>query len=420
MGTTRAPGDKSISHRALLVAALARGRSVVRGLNCGRDVLATAGAIRRLGVGCAVDTDAATAVVDSGGGGSLGEPADVIDAGNSGTTLRTALGLCATVPGASALTGDATLRRRPMGRVVLPLRAMGATIDGRAGGDLAPLWVRGGALRGIEWRTPVASAQVKTALLLAGLRADGTTRVVEPGPSRDHTERMLASAGVVLDRDGRSVAVAGGQEVRAGDRGVPGDPSSAAFLLAAATLVEGSEVVIGAVGVNPTRTGALEVLRTMGADIAVGDEAEEGGEPVATVTARAARLRGVEVGGEIVPRLIDEIPILAVVATQARGTTRFTDAGELRVKESDRIEALVTGLRRLGARVEARADGLEVTGPSSLHGGVVDARGDHRIALAFAVAGLATGIDLRIKGWRSVETSFPRWDETVAALRPRT
>jgi 3-phosphoshikimate 1-carboxyvinyltransferase len=297
---------------------------------------------------------------------------------------------------------------------------MGATIDGRAGGELAPLWVRGGALRGIEWRPAVASAQVKTALLIAGLRADGTTRVVEPGRSRDHTERMLAWAGVALERDGHSVAVAGGQEVRAGDRGVPGDPSSAAFLLAAATLVEGSEVVIEAVGVNPTRTGALEVLRAMGADIAIGDEVDEGGEPVATVSARAARLRGVEVGGEIVPRLIDEIPVLAVVATQARGTTRFGDAGELRVKESDRIDALVTGLRRLGARVEALPDGLEVTGPSSLHGGVVDARGDHRVALAFAVAGLATGIDLRIKGWRSVGTSFPGWDETVAALRPRT
>jgi 3-phosphoshikimate 1-carboxyvinyltransferase len=420
VGTARVPGDKSISHRALLLAAVARGASVVRGINRGRDVLATARAIGRLGARATMDPDAATAVVESPGWDELVEPPTVIDAGNSGTTLRTVLGLCATIDGGAALTGDATLRRRPMGRVVEPLRAMGATVDGRRGGHRAPLWVRGGPLRAIEWRSPVASAQVKTALLLAGLRAEGRTRVVEPRPSRDHTERMLAAAGVVVDRDGSSVAVAGGQEPSACDRAVPGDPSSAAFLLAAASLVPGSDVAIEAVGVNPTRTGAIEVLREMGADIALEDEDEAGGEPVATLRARASRLVGVEVGAEVVPRLIDEIPVLAVVATQAHGRTRFTGASELRVKESDRIDTVVTGLRRLGARAEARADGLEVSGPTRLHGGVVDARGDHRIALAFAVAALAAGVEVRIRGWGSVGTSFPGWDEVVAALRARS
>ncbi|CAN5519069.1 3-phosphoshikimate 1-carboxyvinyltransferase [soil metagenome] len=416
-GGVTMPGDKSISHRAVVLAGLARGRSVLRGVNLGRDVLATCRVTSQLGVRCAVDLSNRRVDVQGYGWDGLREPDDVLDAGNSGTTLRTVLALCAASPWGAVLTGDATLRARPMMRVTVPLRAMGATIDGRCDGDRPPLWVRGAALDGIEWRSEIASAQVKTAVLLAGLRADGPTSWTEPALSRDHTERMLTASGVPVRRSGLTVTVSGGGEPEARDRRVPGDVSAATFLLVAASLIPGSELSVHDVGLNPTRTGALTVLRRMGADLSTELAGEDAGEPYGTVTARHAELRATEIGGEEVATLIDEVPALAVAATQAAGTTVITGAEELRVKESNRIDAMTEGLRRLGADVEARPDGLVVVGPTPLGPGAIDARGDHRIALALAVAGLVSGRRVDIRGWSCVDTSFPHWHEVVAAAQ---
>jgi 3-phosphoshikimate 1-carboxyvinyltransferase len=417
VGTLRVPGDKSISHRALILATLARGRSEVTEVNLGRDVRATARALTRLGGDLRVDAANARVEVEGIGWDGLHEPDAVLDAGNSGTTLRSLLGVCAAVPGGFVLTGDRTLRRRPMDRVVAPLRAMGATIDGRAGGRLPPLWVRGEKLAAIDWHTTVASAQVKTALLLAGLRAQGRTSVTEPARSRDHTERMMSAAGISLERSGTTVAVVGGQELRAVHHRIPGDVSAAAFLAVAATLVPGSDLEIAEVGLNPTRTGAFDALVAMGANLVPVLERELSGEPVGRVRVRAAPLAATAIEGPAVPTLIDEIPVLAVAATQARGATVFRDAAELRVKESDRIDCLARGLRVLGADVEPLPDGLVVRGPTPLRGGTVESRGDHRIALAFAVAGLVAADPVDIRGWECVATSFPTWDEVLAEAR---
>ncbi|HEY8552790.1 MAG TPA: 3-phosphoshikimate 1-carboxyvinyltransferase, partial [Thermaerobacter sp.] len=391
-GTVRVPGDKSISHRAAMLAAAAGGRVTLEGYAPGRDAASTLACLAALGVDVA-RPGADRVVIEGPGIGGWRAPAGPLDAGNSGTTMRLLLGLLATRPFPTTLTGDASLCRRPMGRVVEPLRRMGARIEGRDGGQRAPLRVQGGALRGIHHDSPVASAQVKSALLLAGLFAEGRTSVREPALSRDHTERMLPLFGVPVQRDGLTVAVEGGRPLRAPAKVVvPGDPSAAAFYLAAAVLCPGGRVVVPGVGVNPTRIGFLEVLEAMGARVRmrIRDEAASPagdgptgsiGEPVADLIAEASDLRAVAVGGDLIPRLIDEIPILAVLATQARGTTRIRDAAELRVKETDRLRALAEELRRLGARVDEHPDGLDVHGPTRLRGAVCDARGDHRMAM---------------------------------------
>ena len=417
-GSLRVPGDKSISHRALIIAALAQGRSTIANINTGADVRATAAALRALGATCEIDAGdpvrgkgaerISRAVVEGSSPGGLREPRGVIDVGNSGTTIRTLLGVCASVPGLTVMTGDDSIRRRPMLRVVVPLRQMGAVIDGRAHGELAPLAVRGGGLVGCDHELSVASAQVKTALLFAGLSAEGTTAVTEPGPSRDHTERMLAAAGADIAVAGRTVEVKGGAALAAGDRDVPGDISSAMFLIAAALLVPDSHLVLENVGLNPTRTAALDVLRDMGANLEV---TETGGtdEPVGTISVRHSELHGTTVGGDIVPALIDEIPILATLATQAEGRTEITGARELRVKESDRIAALSSGLTSLGARIEERPDGMVIEGPARLLGGEVESHHDHRIAMSFGVAGLVAESNVKVKGWSCVDTSFPEF-----------
>lgn len=399
-GTLQVPGDKSISHRAAMLAAAAGGRIVLESYAPGRDAASTLACLAALGV-TVQRPDPGRVVIDGPGIAGWRAPAAPLDAGNSGTTMRLLLGLLATRPFRSTLTGDASLRRRPMGRVVEPLRRMGARIDGQDGGRLAPLHVQGGDLQGIHHDSPVASAQVKSAVLLAGLFAAGRTSVREPALSRDHTERMLPLFGVPVERDGLTVAVEGGRPLRAPARLViPGDPSAAAFYLAAAILCPDSRIVLPGVGVNPTRTGFLEVLEDMGARVGMARQAGDGsagdgapaGEPVADLTAETSALRAVTIGGDLIPRLIDEIPILAVLATQARGTTRIRDAAELRVKETDRLRALAEELRRLGARVDEHPDGLDVHGPTPLRGAVCSARGDHRMAMALAVAGLvATG-----------------------------
>jgi 3-phosphoshikimate 1-carboxyvinyltransferase len=403
------PGDKSISHRALLLSAFAAGDSAVLNMNRGADVGATVSFIRSLGAQCDVSEDKGLAKVKSSGRTNFTEPPDVIDCGNSGTTMRCALGVCAGIHGLSSLTGDDTLRRRPMLRVVAPLRQMGATIEGRRHGELAPLTIRGGALEGVDLDIDVASAQVKTALLLAGLAAEGTTSVREPAASRDHTERMLSSAGVTLQRSERTVGLEGGQDVEPRRWEVPGDISSAMFLIVAAVLVPGSDLTVEGVGLNPTRAGALEALRAMGADLEISPMGQSGGEPFGNVRVRSSDLRGITLGPEGIPSLIDELPVLAVAAARAEGETVIRGAGELRTKESDRIESIVSGLVALGASAEATRDGMVVSGPARLTGGSVSSHGDHRVALSFAVAGLVAAERVRVEGWSCVDTSFPEF-----------
>jgi 3-phosphoshikimate 1-carboxyvinyltransferase len=416
-GEVTVPGDKSISHRAVILGGLGRGRSRIQGVNLGEDVVASMRAMSMLGAAYTWRRNNPEVEVQGDGWGGLHEPDDVLDSGNSGTTLRALLGVCSAVPGATVLTGDATLRARPMLRVVSPLRRMGAVIDGRRGGDLAPLMVRGGPLRGIELKMDVASAQVKTAVLLAGLRAEGRTVLVQPAPSRDHTERMLAAGGAPIGLCGLTITVEGGQELAASDRRVPGDPSAAAFLLVAAAVVRGSELAVAGMGLNPTRTGFLGVLEDMGARLEIEPSSDESGEPVGTVSTRSSDLRGTTIEGLKVPAVIDEIPVLAVAATQAEGQTVIRDAAELRIKESDRISSMAQGLRSLGARIEELPDGLVIDGPTPLKGGEVDSRGDHRVAMAFAVAGLIAAEEVRIRGWDCVKTSFPEFVDTLGRAR---
>jgi 3-phosphoshikimate 1-carboxyvinyltransferase len=399
------PGDKSISHRAALVGAIASGVTRVEGFLRAEDCLATVRCLRALGVG--IEETPEHLLIH---GGLLREPDDVLDVGNSGTTIRLLAGILAGQPFHSILTGDASIRQRPMDRVAEPLRTMGARISGRGGGRLAPLSVEGGGLRGVSYVTPVASAQVKSAVLLAGLFAEGATAVTEPGLSRDHTERMLRAFGVPVTKDGLTVRVVGPASLRGTAVRVPGDISSAAYFLVAAALVPGSRVTVEDVGLNPTRTGVLDVLRMMGAEVEVGDLRDLAGEPLGTVTVRASRLHGTLIAGELIPRLIDELPVLAVAACFADGETLIRDAGELRVKESDRIAALTRQLGRLGATIDAHPDGLAIVGRGRLRGGRVASDGDHRIAMALAVAGLRADGPVTIDDPACIRTSFPEFE----------
>jgi 3-phosphoshikimate 1-carboxyvinyltransferase len=423
-GHVRVPGDKSISHRALLLGAIADGVSQVRGFLPAADCLTTLRAVRALGIKVEERSPAAL-VIHGRGLAGLQEPDDVIDCGRSGTTMRLLAGLLAGQPFLSVLTGGTQLRRRPMARIVEPLRAMGAIVLGRDGGRRPPLAVQGGGLRGLDYELPVASAQVKSALLLAALYADGPTTLHVPGPARDHTERMLVAMGGRLRSEKPGLPgepstewlhLIPGQSLQAVDVVVPGDLSSAAFFLVAAALVPGSDVVIERVGVNPTRTGLLDVLWAMGAGIALHNERVVAGEPIADLSVRCSELHGVQVGGGLVVRAIDEFPILAVAATQAHGETLVRDAAELRVKESDRIETTVQELRRLGAAIESRPDGFVVEGPSQLVGAVVDSHGDHRLAMALAVAGLVASGETVVQGAGCIADSFPGFEGLLARL----
>jgi 3-phosphoshikimate 1-carboxyvinyltransferase len=427
-GAVCVPGDKSISHRALILGAIADGVSRVENFLPAADCLATLGAVRALGV--EVEELSPTSLVVHGRGlHGLQEPDDVLDCVRSGTTMRLLAGLLAGQPFLSVLSGETQLRRRPMGRIAEPLRLLGATILGRDRGRLPPLAVQGGDLRGIDYILPVASAQVKSALLLAGLYAAGPTTLHVPGPARDHTERMLKAMGGEVGIEGVATGqpgiekLGGGkigiwpeQRLRAVDVQVPGDLSSAAFLMVAATLVPGSEIAIEGVGVNPTRTGLLDVLRAMGAEVALENERLESGEPLADLVVRASELRGVEVAGDTVVRLIDEFPVLAVAATKARGKTLVRDAAELRVKETDRIATTVAELRRFGAEIEARPDGFVVYGPTRLKGALVDSHGDHRLAMALAVAGLVAEGRTRIHNVACIADSFPGFELALTHL----
>jgi 3-phosphoshikimate 1-carboxyvinyltransferase len=425
-GVASVPGDKSISHRALMLSALAVGESVVEGLLEGEDVLATAAAMRAMGADVGRGADGVWRICGVGVGGLL-QPRTALDMGNSGTSTRLLMGLVASHPITATFTGDASLSRRPMNRVIEPLGLMGADITPSPGGRL-PLILRGLCPAvPIEYRLPVASAQVKSAILLAGLNTPGLTRVIEPVPTRDHSERMLRGFGAELtvDQDGdgaRIIAIRGEAELKPQHIVVPGDPSSAAFPIVAALLVPGSEVTIRNVGLNPTRAGLFGLLRSMGADLAFADERTVGGEPVADIVVRHSRLTGVEVPPEIAPSMIDEFPILFVAAALAKGRTVARGLDELRVKESDRIATMAEGLRAIGARVEELEDGLIIDGRDGepLAGGATIAtRLDHRIAMSFAVAGLVAKKPVAIDDMAPVATSFPRFVDLLTGLGAR-
>lgn len=412
-GTVTPPGDKSISHRALLLAALADGPSRIRHILPSADVHATAGALRALGV--ALPPLSPDFVVEGRGAGGLRTPAHPIDCANSGTTARLLAGVLAALPGVEArLEGDASLSRRPMRRVTTPLVEMGAQVwfEGAAGHDGLPLRLRGGALRPLTFDSPHASAQVKSALLLAGLVAGVEVVVTEPERSRDHTERMLAARGVRVQVEGRTVRLPAGQRLRACDTDVPADPSSAMFLAALAALATEGELCLEGVALNPTRTGGFDLLRRMGADVAVLAERDAGGEPVGTLRVRPGPLRAIDARGADIPRAIDELPMLACLAARAEGTTVIRDAQELRVKESDRIRAVVANLRAIGVEAEELPDGMAITGGAHPLAGTVVTHGDHRLAMAFGVLAALPGNAIAIDDPGCVAVSYPGfWGE---------
>jgi len=412
-GAARVPGDKSISHRALILGALASGTSQVRGFLPGGDTLATWRCIEALGV--TIERHSATDFTLHGRGlRGLQAPQAPLNCVHAGTAIRLLAGVLVGQPFASVLDGSAQLRRRPMERVTRPLRLMGAQIadtDGRA-----PLHIAGGRLSGITYEMPVASAQVKSCVLLAGLLAEDATTIIEPGPARDHTERMLRSMGAPVRQDGRCIEIAPGTELQPLDLTVPGDLSSAAFLLVAALLVGRETITIEGVGINPTRTGILDILARMGAHIERRNVREEAGEPVADLVVQPGALAGAEIGGDLIVRAIDEFPALMVAATQAEGETIVRDAAELRVKETDRIAVMSGELRKLGAEIEERPGGFRIVGPQRLRGAIVDGHDDHRVAMSLVLAGLCAEGETVVEDARCIEDSFPGFIETLQQL----
>lgn len=413
-GRINVPGDKSISHRALMLAGIAQGTSTIRGLALGKDVASTANCLEALGVEI-TKSAADTVRVRGAGERGLTRPAAALDSGNSGTTIRLLSGILAGQPFRSTITGDRYLCRRPMGRIIEPLQQMGAKIFSADNG-LPPLEIEGGTLQGITYHLPVASAQVKSCVLLAGLFARGKTTVVEKVPSRDHTERMLPVFGVEVAKEGLSASVEGGVRLSATDIDVPGDPSSAAFFAAAAAIVHGGRVRIDNLCLNPTRSAFFEILSGMGARIEKTNERTQAGEPVADLTVGQGELSGCTVDGSILPSLIDEVPVLAVLATQAAGLTAIRDAAELRVKETDRIRAVSENLSRMGAKVREFPDGLEIEGPTKLHAAKIETFGDHRIAMAFSVAALVANGETVIGDAACADISFPNFYHTLRQL----
>lgn len=417
-GQITIPGDKSISHRSLMLGAIATGETIVQGLLLGEDPRSTAGCFRSMGVEIS-ELNSERIVIKGIGLGNLQEPADILDAGNSGTTIRLMLGLLAgSVDRFFVVTGDSSLRSRPMSRVVKPLEQMGASILGRKGNTLAPLAVRGQSLKPIHYHSPVASAQVKSCILLAGLLTEGKTTVTEPALSRDHSERMLRAFGanVEVDAETNRVSIEGYPTLTGQTVIVPGDISSAAFWLVAGSIVPDSELIIENVGINPTRTGILEVLQDMGADIALENERVVTGEPVADLRVKSAKLKATTIAGDIIPRLVDEIPILAVAAVFAEGTTIIKDAAELRVKESDRLAVMSDQLNRMGAKVTELPDGLEITGGTGLQGGELDSFTDHRIAMSLAIAALNAKNPTTIHRAEAAGISYPDFFITLKSI----
>lgn len=399
------PGDKSISHRSIMLGAIANGVTTVHGFLRGEDNMSTMHAFRAMGV--EINDDGETVRITGRGLHGLKEPGDVLDCGNSGTTIRLITGLLSGQSFFSVVTGDQYLRKRPMKRVVEPLTRMGARIAGRSGGTLAPLAISGGPLQGIDYQSPVSSAQIKSSIMLAGLYATGETTVTEPSLSRDHSERMFRLFGASVTSSASGVTVRGGVELTAREVSVPGDISSAAFFIVAALITPHSELLIKNVGVNPSRTGVIDILQSMGGDIQLLDPREVSGEPVADILVRSSHLKGIAISGAVVPRAIDEFPAICVAAARAEGVTTIRDARELRVKETDRIAAMAVNLGKLGITVTETEDGMDIVGSERLSGGTVDSSGDHRIAMSMSVAALVASGPITVTDISCVATSFP-------------
>lgn len=412
-GTIEVPGDKSISHRAIMFGALANGQTTIEHFLHGEDCLSTIAVFRQLGVAIDVSSDKIT--VHGTGIESLKQPSTILDVGNSGTTIRLMMGILAGRPFESQLTGDASIQKRPMNRVVTPLKTMSAAISAQEGG-LAPVTVSAvEAITGINYDMPVASAQVKSALLFAGMQSDDVTIINEKEKSRDHTERMLQQFGGEITIEGLSISITKQPPLQGQNIYVPGDISSAAFFLVAASLLAGSKVTLKNVGMNPTRTGIIDVLRDMGAAIAETSQPTTG-EPLSDLTVSAAPLKATEIGGSLIPRLIDELPIIALLATQAEGTTVIKDAEELKVKETNRIDTVAEELTKMGADITATPDGLIIKGPTALHGATVSSHGDHRIGMMLAVAGFIASSPVELEDAEAIAVSYPNFFEHVEQL----
>ena len=418
VGELEVPGDKSISHRAVLLTTLASGRCAVRNFVRSADCAASLDCAQQLGLIAEWAGD--TLVLEGPGPRKISEPSRVLEAHNSGTTMRLLSGIQAGHPGFTVIDGDASLRGRPMDRIITPLTQMGARMFGRNGNRFAPLAIVGDRLSPVDYRTPVASAQVKSAILLAGCQTEGTTGVTERAASRNHTELMLDAMGATLHVNGTHTEIDGPSDLRAVDVVVPGDFSSAAYFLTAAMLLPGSDLVIRNVGVNPTRTGFLRAMEAMGASIQLENRRESAGEAIADLRIRPAELRAISIDGDQVPTILDELPLLAIAASQARGRTVVSGAAELRVKETDRIAALTSELTKLGIPIEAFSDGFAVEGPSNILGGTVDSHGDHRIAMSLRIASLLTEEPVDIEGYESVAVSFPDFEERLRLVLERS
>ncbi|WP_223702034.1 3-phosphoshikimate 1-carboxyvinyltransferase [Sutcliffiella deserti] len=414
-GTINIPGDKSISHRTIMFGSMANGKTTVENFLPGEDCLSTINCFEKLGV--QIEREGSIVTIYGKGLEGLKESSTLLDVGNSGTTARLMMGILSGLPFHSVLIGDESIAKRPMKRVTNPLRQMGARIQGNQDGNFTPISIQGGELSGIEYHSPVASAQVKSAILLAGLQAKGKTTVEEPFKSRDHTERMLKAFGVHLIEDGCKVSIEGHQKLTSDIHiVVPGDISSAAFFLVAGAVAPNSKVTVKRVGLNITRTGILDVLQGMGAEISYTNIVDDVPEPYADITVESSTLKAFEVSGDIIPRLIDEIPIIALMATQAEGTTVIKDAEELKVKETNRIDTVVNELTKLGANITATEDGMIIKGGTKLHGCELDSYGDHRIGMMAAVAGLVAKGETSIKNAEAIAVSYPTFFEDLESL----
>ena len=416
-GEISVQGDKSISHRAVILGSIAEGTTRVTNFLPSEDCIRTIKAFEAMGIN--IEMNRNTLIINGKGLNGLTEPNDVMDMRNSGTSARLLCGLLSGQPFFSVMTGDSSLGRRPMKRIAEPLRMMGAAIWGRGGGDFLPMCIKGSETEGITYKLPVASAQVKSAILFAGLYAKGITSVEEITTSRDHTERMMVYFGINLMRKGSILIVEGGEKPSAKEVEVPGDISAAAFFMVGASLIEGSEVVIKDVGINPTRTGIIDILRKMGASIEISNQREMGAEPAGDIRIKSALLKGIEIKGDVIPRCVDELPVICIAAAVAEGETVIKDASELRVKESDRIAVMAECLSRVGVEVETYPDGMRIKGGMGLKGTVCNSHGDHRIAMSMAIAGLITEGEMTIEDTECINTSFPEFEETLRKLVKR-
>jgi 3-phosphoshikimate 1-carboxyvinyltransferase len=410
------PGDKSISHRSVMFGAIAKGVTTVTGFLMGEDCLSTVSCFRQLGVEIEQTDD--RLIINGNGLNGLKEPEEVLNVGNSGTTIRLLMGILAGRDFHSTVLGDESIGKRPMTRVTKPLTEMGAIIDGRENGEYPPLSIRGGDIHGIVYHPPVASAQVKSSILLAGLQAKGVTTVVEPEKSRDHTERMIRQFGGQVEEEGLAVSVSGGQELKGTTIHVPGDISSAAFFLVAGAIVPNSTIILKNVGLNPTRTGIIDVMKEMGADLKIDVKSTDDlMEPVGDLTIQTSNLKGITIGGELIPRLIDEIPVIALLATQAEGETIIKDAHELKVKETNRIDTVVNELSKLGANITATDDGMIIKGRNHLKGGsTVSSHGDHRIGMMLAIAALICDNEVQLQQKEAIAVSYPTFFNDLEEL----